>query len=61
MKKKKIPKERNIFALALESKIFRQQIKENKKKKYDRNKEKQKLRKAMNENDSSLFIFIDLK
>ena len=58
MKKRKPPKQRNIFALALESKIFRQQVKESKKKKYDRNKEKQRFKKEVAESQLPLLIFL---
>ena len=52
--KKKTIEPRNPYALALESPIFRQKIKESKKRGYNRQKDKEELRKAVNENTAFL-------
>ena len=51
--KKKTIKPRNPYALALESPIFRQKIKESKKRRYNRQKDKEELRKAVEENTTA--------
>ena len=57
MKKKKSIKPRDPYALALESPIFRQKIKESKKRSYNRQKDKEELRKAVNENTAFFIAF----
>ena len=57
--KKKTIEPRNPYALALASPIFRQKIKESKKRCYNRQKDKEELRKAVEENTTA-FSFIQL-
>jgi len=57
-KEKKTVKPRNPYALALESPIFRQKIKESKKRRYNRQKDKEESRKAVKEDTAFSFARI---